>query len=181
MRHCYFVDGELKRSIERLVYRQVRDQAKVTYTVGAGQCMYLRVFRCPVAPGCVQGRADGILIDGGAFSEVRSETGQERLAHKHDRDRHSWSLRGSAIGFFGSEGPARNRSLTLTTSKMARPPHYSQEMRCSRCGRVSVPPQKTCIVCFFEAAAWVNVSTDGVLPAHAWAQKPSPIIPLSIR
>jgi len=57
---------------------------------------------------------------------------------------------------------------------MARPPHNSVGVRCPRCGRVSVPPQRICIVCFVETDGWVEVSTEGVLLAHLWVRKPQP-------
>ncbi len=47
-------------------------------------------------------------------------------------------------------------------------------VRCPRCGRVGVPPQRICIFCFVETDQWVELSTEGILLAHTWVRKPKP-------
>jgi hypothetical protein len=70
------------------------------------------------APSAVA-RADGILIDGGAFGEIRSEAGKRWIFHKHD---HGFATLGSCeegqSAIFGSEEPTRNHSVT------PRPPRW---------------------------------------------------------
>lgn len=47
-------------------------------------------------------------------------------------------------------------------------------VRCPRCGRVGIAPQKICISCFQEADQWVEVSSEGILLAHTWVCKRKP-------
>ena len=55
--------------------------------------------------------------------------------------------------------------------------------RCDQCGKVFVPPRKTCPLCFVEEVRWVELSARGTLESYTIARrqltalkKPVPVI-----
>lgn len=43
--------------------------------------------------------------------------------------------------------------------------------RCASCGKVHVPPRKTCPICFKDSSDWVEVSTEGLVQTFTIARR----------
>lgn len=50
--------------------------------------------------------------------------------------------------------------------------------KCSKCGRVYVPPRKNCGRCFVDIDEWVNIADEGIIESYTVVHTTNPVQPV---